>query len=37
MLRRGPTILKEYFMDLGSFPEDQKISATALSGIVQTR
>ncbi|XP_075636183.1 putative disease resistance protein At5g66900 [Castanea sativa] len=24
------TILKEYFMDLGSFPEDQRISATAL-------
>ena len=24
------SILKEYFMDLGSFPEDQRISATAL-------
>ncbi|KAF3952397.1 hypothetical protein CMV_022039 [Castanea mollissima] len=24
------TILKEYFIDLGSFPEDQRISATAL-------
>ena len=26
-------ILKEYFMDLGSFPEDQRIPATALIDI----